>query len=517
MILFLRARRSCLIVAGLWFGLAGHAATAPAPAAAKSAVELRERIEAHVTQPRFGGSLWGVRIDSLDTGRTLFSHHADRLMSPASNSKLYVGALALDVLGPDYRIVTPIWATAKPDDGGVLRGDAIVSGRGDPSWKSARRREDFWSIFAPFVAAFKQAGVRRIAGDLVADATHFHALPQGAGWTADDLNDYYGAEISALTLEDNYADLRIAPAPRAGEPATVELLHPLTDLTIDNRVVTVAADGERQITVRRLLGETTVHVFGQVPAGGKEEIAEVTVPRPAGWFARALKAALIQSGIPVDGVARSVRWPDATAVPVNGIKLGEIASPPMRELVTAFMKPSQNLETDLTFAHIGETRRTATTPPWREAEELALPVLREFLLRHGLPAGDVRFEEGSGLSRNNLTTANATVALLKMMTTHRAAQDFIGALPVAGVDGTLRRRMKETPAEGNVRAKTGSLRYAHTLSGYVTTAAGERLVFSLMLNRNAQQPAERSVRAELDDIAVWLAEFAGRSDGAGGR
>jgi D-alanyl-D-alanine carboxypeptidase/D-alanyl-D-alanine-endopeptidase (penicillin-binding protein 4) len=129
-----------------------------------------------------------------------------------------------------------------------------------------------------------------------------------------------------------------------------------------------------------------------------------------------------------------------------------------------------------------------------------------------LPAEEVRFEEGSGLSRNNLTTANATVALLVRMARHAAAADFLAALPIAGVDGTVRSRMKGTPAEGNVRAKTGSLRYANTLSGYVTTAAGERLAFSVMLNRNSGQPAGRSVREELDEVAVLLAGFAGRGE-----
>jgi serine-type D-Ala-D-Ala carboxypeptidase/endopeptidase (penicillin-binding protein 4) len=275
--------------------------------------------------------------------------------------------------------------------------------------------------------------------------------------------------------------------------------------------VTAAAGAEKQITTQRIVGEEIVHVFGRLPVGAKEEFTEVTVPRPASWFARALHAAIIRRGITVGGTARSLRWPDASPIGRTSVRLGEVISPPMHELVTAFMKPSQNLETDLIFAHIGESKRAANTPTWRTSEDLALPVLREFLRQHGLPQEEVRFEEGSGLSRNNLTTANATVALLTLMDTHHASEAFLGALPIAGVDGTLKRRMKGTPAEGNVRAKTGSLRYANSLSGYVTTAAGEPLVFSLMLNRNGNQPAGRNVREELDDIAVLLARFSGKS------
>jgi D-alanyl-D-alanine carboxypeptidase/D-alanyl-D-alanine-endopeptidase (penicillin-binding protein 4) len=146
------------------------------------------------------------------------------------------------------------------------------------------------------------------------------------------------------------------------------------------------------------------------------------------------------------------------------------------------------------------------------SEELGIRELDKFLAKIGVKRGDVRFEEGSGLSRNNLLTANATITLLQHMSRHPEAAAYLDALPIAGVDGTLRNRMKGTRAEGNVRAKTGTLRWANGLSGYVTTAAGERLAFSLVLNRYAGTTAENSARAELDRIAVWLADFAGRGE-----
>jgi D-alanyl-D-alanine carboxypeptidase/D-alanyl-D-alanine-endopeptidase (penicillin-binding protein 4) len=192
------------------------------------------------------------------------------------------------------------------------------------------------------------------------------------------------------------------------------------------------------------------------------------------------------------------------------VKIGEVKSPPLRELVRAFFKPSQNLETDLVFDHAGEKSRDTNSPAWETSEELAVAALEKFLARNDVPA-DVNFDEGSGLSRNNLTSANATVALLSVMAMNRWAKDYYDALPIAGVDGTLRRRMKNTPAFQNVRAKTGTLRWVNALSGYVTTAAGEKLVFSLMLNRYDSPPNRRRTD-ELDYIAVLLAGFRGRSD-----
>ncbi len=503
--------RLTLLALSLCCGGRAAAPSVPAPAPANVA-ELAARLEAHLVAPRFRGGLWGVKIGSLATGRTWFEHHAERLMSPASNSKLYTAALVLDQLGGDYRIRTPILASVGPDAAGELRGDVVVSGRGDPSWTTRGASGNFWDALEPIVAVLVRAGVRRVAGDLVADATWFRGLPHGAGWTADDLNDYYGAEISALSLEQNYAEVRVTPGAQVGGAAELALVQPHTGLVLDNEVGTSAAGSTPVLRVRRLVGETRVHVFGEVPLGGRAANVDVTVPRPADWLAAGLKAALERRGIAVAGRVRSVRWPEPPASNPGYVRLGEVVSPPLRELVARFMKPSQNLETDLVFAHVGELRRTPADPAWRSSEDLAVAALQEFLQRQGLPAAEVRFEEGSGLSRNNLTTANATVALLTVMTQHRAADVFLAALPIAGVDGTLRRRMKGTAAEGNVRGKTGSLRYANSLSGFVTTAAGERLVFSLMLNRYTARLPDREAREELDNIAVMLASFAGRDD-----
>jgi D-alanyl-D-alanine carboxypeptidase/D-alanyl-D-alanine-endopeptidase (penicillin-binding protein 4) len=191
-------------------------------------------------------------------------------------------------------------------------------------------------------------------------------------------------------------------------------------------------------------------------------------------------------------------------------------------------KPSQNLYTDLLLAHVGEMLRRGSAVrvtdsaeqraeqelrTRQNSEDLGIRALRDFLARAGVPRGDVQFEEGSGLSRNNVTTANATIALLQYMSRHAEADAYLNALPIAGVDGTLRNRMKGTPAAGNVRAKTGTLRWANALSGHVKTAAGERLLFSIMLNRYVTPDNEHTARGEIDKIAVMLAGFTGRSDG----
>ena len=427
-------------------------------------------------------------------------------MSPASNSKLYTSALALDRFGPDYRIVTPILASKRPNSRGALRGDLVIAGRADPSWNPRHAGTNFWELFSPFVTAISNAGVRRITGDLIADATFLRSPPNGSGWAASDLEDYYGAEISALTLNDNYTQVAVTPAAKPGESCKLAVVDPGTGLRLDNQTTTTLTNVPKHIEAHRFPGEKVVHVFGNLPIGSAPEMLDMPVPRPAEWFSAALKEALRRNGIKVDGAARAVFWP--SPAPNAPIKLGEVVSPPLRDIVHDFMKPSQNLDTDLIFEHTGEMSRPTNAPPWETSEDCALNALHDFLATNSLPAGEVHFDEGSGLSRNNLTTANATVSLLQFMSKHRAGKDYLAALPLAGVDGTLRRRMKDTPAAQNVQAKTGTLRWANALSGFVTTAAGEHLAFSLMLNRYAAPPDVKKAN-DLDDVVVMLARFSG--------
>lgn len=474
---------------------------------AHSLGELRTQLDPHLNSVRFSGALWGVKVASLDTGKTLYENHADRLMSPASNSKLYAAALALDTFGGDYQIVTPLLTTGKIGHSGILHGELIVSGRGDPSWKST----NFWEVFTPFVAVLTNAGVRGITGDLIIDNTFFQGPSTGGSWCVEDLDDSEGAAISALTLADNLAQVRVAPGTNVSDPCSLMLSPPETGIALVNRTRTIPAGGKKHLDFHRPLGSKTDYIFGDMPVDDMGETLEVPVPQPAAWFGAALKTALAQNGIPINGRVRCLAWPEASPWhETNLVKLGEVKSPPLRDLLRSFLKPSQNLEADLVFDHTGEWLRTTNSPSWLTSENLAVSALEKFLAAGGVPA-DVHFDEGSGLSRNNLTSANATVALLTLMATNRWAKDFYNGLPVAGVDGTLRARMRGTPAFKNVHAKTGTLRWVNSLSGYVTTAAGERLAFSLMLNRYDSAPG-RMRTAELDDIAVLLAGFNGRSD-----
>lgn len=471
--------------------------------------ELQQNISTFLAQPRFEGALWGVDVLSLDTGQTLFESNAHRLMSPASNCKLYTGATALDHFGGDYQIATPIYATARPNRFGTIHGNLIIVGRGDPTWNHRRFGNNFQDIFGPFVEALTNAGVRKVTGDLIADATYFHGEPTGSSLMIDDFQNGECPYISALTINDGLAQVHVVST-TAGEPCAIEVQQPDTGLVFSNLTTTVASGGAAHIDYYMPFGEKVIYIFGQAPAGDTNEDLDIPVLDPARWFAAALKDTLARNGIKVSGKVRGIRWPQTYAMDPRAVKIGEVLSPPLRDVIRYYMKPSQNLENDIVLADVGEATRTTNTPPWRTSEELGLAAIHKFLDDNDLPSDEVHFDEGSGLSDDNMATANSFVQLLDFMSRHPAAKDFMNALPIAGVDGTLRHRFRGTPAEGNLRAKTGSLWWAHTLSGYVTDAAGEHLAFSLLLNRYEAPPGFDS-RKELDTVALMLTKYSGGS------
>ncbi len=485
--------------------------TAPPPKPPATLAELRQRLTNHIGLPRFASGLWGVKIVSLDSGATVFEVNPGKLFSPASNSKLYTVALALDRLGADYQIKTSLYAQARPDPSGTLTGDLIIYGRGDPTINARLNGGSIYQALDPLVRALTNAGVRQITGDVVGDESYFHGPPLGSGWTWDDLENSYGAEISALTINDNTLQLLVKAGPRVGAPCRLSLSPATAWVTLSNRTETVTNGVARDLHFYHPLGQNVIYVSGQMPVDDAGHTEEITVHNPAGLFAAFLKEALARRGIQVLGITRSANWLDRELQPLafnKLVELGTVASPPLREIAREIQKPSQNLYTDLLLAHVGETSRFPNTSTRATSEDLGIQALRRFLGQAGIRHDETIFEEGSGLSRNNLTTPNATITLLQYMHRHTCSQVYFDALPIAGVDGTLRNRMKDTPAAGNVRAKTGTLRWANSISGHVTTAAGEHLLFSMMVNRC---PATRSVRGDLDEILVMLAGFTGRT------
>jgi D-alanyl-D-alanine carboxypeptidase/D-alanyl-D-alanine-endopeptidase (penicillin-binding protein 4) len=475
---------------GLLLGFAPLWASAPEPLAA--------RLQALLSEPRFAAASWGVKVVSLDTGRTLFEHQADRLFTPASNTKLFTAALALQVLGPEFRIRTSLYGQAKPGPGGVLQGDLVLFGRGDPTILG-------WNQGGPdpleaLATQAWEAGVRVVAGDLVGDDGFFATPPFGSGWEAGDLAAGFGAAPTALVVHGNTVKLRIYPA-APGQPCLVFPMPGLHLLALDNGTTT--RPGGEGVRAYRALGDGTVHLAGALAPGAPPAELTVTLQDPALFFAQLLRRALLRHGIRVLGATRSRHAQDPKApLDTPALELGHLESPPLRGILRDTLKDSLNLEAQVLLLQAGAAR----PGPGPHTEARALEALAAYLAAAGLKPGQVLLEEGSGLSRKNLVTPGAIVALLVHLSRTPQAELFREALPLAGVDGSLAGRMGGTPAQGNLRAKTGTMRFNHALSGYVTSAAGERLAFAILLNNYNRDPQAPSPQSELDALAVCLAE-----------
>jgi D-alanyl-D-alanine carboxypeptidase/D-alanyl-D-alanine-endopeptidase (penicillin-binding protein 4) len=250
------------------------------------------------------------------------------------------------------------------------------------------------------------------------------------------------------------------------------------------------------------LGENRAYVSGALPLGGKRQMDSVPVHQPALWFATMLKEALKAEGIEIAGAARCRSWPEDEPLDISKFReVGSVESPPLAEIIHNMMKPSQNLYAQLLLLQAG-ARSRSTPDESRSSEDLGLRQLRLFLKRAGIDPGQVLLEDGAGLSRGGLVTPAATVQLLAWMSRQKDADLYRSFLPVAGTDGTLRRRL--LPLKGNVHAKTGTLRFVNTLSGYMTNRAGENLAFSVMLNAYNNSSLV-SAREELDALVLALA------------
>jgi serine-type D-Ala-D-Ala carboxypeptidase/endopeptidase (penicillin-binding protein 4) len=484
-----RAFAATLVVAAILSACAHKAppATAPGRPGAAALEPLTPRtlpteLDRIFGAPEFARMQWGVLVQSLDSGAVLYARNAAKLLMPASNMKVVTLSAAAERLGWDYRYRT-ILGSAAPIEDGTLRGDLEVVGSGDPTINS--RGGSPTRVFESWADQLRAAGIRRIEGRVVANASAFDSETLGAGWAWDYLAYGYAAGVSALQYNEDTATVTIRPGTETGAPAGVVVQPVEGGLLVENRVITTAS-GDPDLELERLPGSDHLVVTGTIPAGAKELNRTVTVNDPALYFARVLRATLVARGIEVTGDAAHLDAPlaEAAGAPAARILIAH-DSPPLSEIARVLMKVSQNLYAETLLRTLG--MRAAGAGSAREGQK----VVREVLTGWGVPPDAYILSDGSGLSRYNYLCAETLVTILRQMYRDpRHKEAFESTLPVGGQDGgTIARRFKGTRAENNVRAKTGSIANVRALSGYVTTLDGERIVFSVIAN-NFTQPQE---------------------------
>jgi D-alanyl-D-alanine carboxypeptidase/D-alanyl-D-alanine-endopeptidase (penicillin-binding protein 4) len=448
--------------------------------------------------PAFSNAIWGVLVRSLKTGETLFAANAGTFLMPASNMKVVTMAAAAERLGWDYTFQTKVVA-AGTIEGGVLKGDLVVIGSGDPTLGG--RPTIGPAIVDAWADQIRAAGITAIEGRVIGDDNAFDDEGLGRGWAWDDLAYGYATPVGALDFNENVVRLAMQPGAAVGDPVAVEARPEGSGLVLEAAVTTVAREGVADVTVSRRPGSRVLGVTGAVPAGRTDVTQTVSVENPTEFMVGALRRSLVSRGIAVSGDAIDVDTLPAPPDLAGAQVIVTYTSPPLSQIGKVLLKESQNLYADTLLKLMGRPAGggPATT---RDGQAAVQDVLKSW----GILPDRYLQADGSGLSRYNYLTADVLVAVLTRMYQdgrHRAF--FSDALPVAGVDGTIAGRMKDTKAQGNARAKTGSISNARALSGYVTSADGEPLVFSMIVN-NFNAPAS-DANAIIDRAVARLAGF----------
>jgi serine-type D-Ala-D-Ala carboxypeptidase/endopeptidase (penicillin-binding protein 4) len=449
-------------------------------------VALAKKLDETIEKSEFANARWGVFVVSLKDGRVLAARDAQKLFTPASVQKIITSVVALDRLGADFRWQTRVLAREQPSNG-TLAGDLILYGQGAPDLSD----EGIQNL----VSQLKAKGLQRVQGDIIGDDSYFTGDAIGDGWAWNELQWYYGAEASALSINKNLVNVSL----EGGKPK----VEPATDYVELSGEVAALQNGDiESIGLKRGLGNNKIYVWGE----GRNLDVRVAVENPALWSAKILKDALVKNGIAVTGGVKSADWkaqnkfnPDAAS------ELAKVESQALGEIVRKMNKDSVNLYAELILRTLG--RKFGAEAPdenpklqkTRGDDAAGAAVIKKWLTQNGVSFQETEaIKDGSGLSRLNFVTPETIGRALIAGNQIKAAEVFKSSLPVAGTDGTLRGRLGS--AAGKISAKTGSITYVNALAGYAQKA-DETLAFVILCN-NETRKADSSVL--IDALATSL-------------
>lgn len=453
--------------------------------------ENEQLLEFINSSPSLSHAHLGWKFLEADTGKVLADHEASTFFAPASNTKLYTTAAALARLGITYQFKTVVKTSAAVDADGTLQGDIVLVGGGDPNlsgrvipYTPDQHDEDPLAAVKRLADQIQSRGIRRVQGDVIGDDTRYPFDPYPDGWTIDDSTWYYGAPVSALAVNDNSVQISIQPT-QPGDLADVHLNPEFGYFVVLNRVATDDS-AAAHVNISRPPGSNELILSGTIGRTSPKVEQYVAAPDPALFAARALKAQLEERGISVYGRATAAhRYVSSVPNPLSearivsapeGTVLASLDSAPLYQIVQVVNKVSQNLHAEMLLREVGLATRGVGTLA------AGLDERTKFLAEAGVDSAAFDFADGSGLARQDLTTPNSTVQLLRYMWQRPERDSWLASLPVGGIDGSLRRRFKTLPGAERIHAKTGSLAHVSTLSGYLQAKSGKWIIFSVMIN-----------------------------------
>ncbi len=412
-----------------------------------------------------------VVAEEKGDGAPIFAVNPDRALTIASVSKIFSTAAALSALGRDYHFKTTLYRSGSIS-GGLLSGTLLVVGGGDPNLSGRFYENDIGAIFDRWGDGLRQAGITRISGDLILNASFFDSTYRNPGWPPGQEARWYQAPISALSFNDNCVSVSVLPGSRPGAPASVRFEPPTKFLQAVSSATTVSARRPARLAVARTFGSHVVHVAGTVPFHRSGWSTVIAIDDPPGYFGTVLKERLAQHGISIDGhVVESPVRPDATWAVVATTTSDLLPS------IAVANKRSQSFYAEQIFKTLAAEKGKEGS--WTEAVRLE----KDFLGSLGLNPGRYDLHDGSGLNPENRVAAIDIAFFLRKMALSSLADDWVSTLAVSGGgDGTLRHRFRDRSVRGRVFAKTGSLDHVNSLAGYATAASGRNYVFAIVLN-----------------------------------
>ncbi|MBD6617846.1 D-alanyl-D-alanine carboxypeptidase/D-alanyl-D-alanine-endopeptidase [Komarekiella sp. 'clone 1'] len=441
--------------------------------------QLGTAIDAVINRPLFSRARWGILVQPLTTAQTLYNRDAQKYFTPASNAKLLTTAAALQQLGGNFRFRTSIY-----DNGnGILR----VIGRGDPSLNDTHLQD--------LAKQLKQKGIIQIK-QLIADDSYIQGEIVNPTWQWEDLQSDYGAPVSSFILNQNIFSLKLVPQ-TVGKVSKIvwDDVNEAKQWRTINQSVTVEQNQPTNINFTRDLSGTVLRIQGQLTANSEPYLLNLPIVDPNYYFLRRFRNALVTEKITLG----------QTFVLTGGTNKQEIAaveSPPLSELLLETNVNSNNLYAEALLRALAVRKPRVQN---QTSADVGLEVVKASLTQLGVDPANYVLVDGSGLSRRDLATPEAFVQTLRGIARTPAAFVYRASLPVAGKSGTLKNRFRNTPAEGIVQAKTGTMTGVVSLSGYVNALRYEPLVFSIIVNQS-EQPAT-VVRQAIDEIVVLLTQL----------
>lgn len=491
-----------------WLSMTGALSGCASAGARGAAVDdsrgkLAAGLNALLDSRPFDRALWGLEVANARTGEILYARNANRHFVPASTLKLVVTAVALDRLGPEYTYKTSVLTNGQVRDG-VLRGDLVLYGRGDPNI-SGRYSPSPTAIFSSLADSLRARGVRSVEGRVIADESYFDSDYTRPDWEAYDLLWWYAAPVSALSFNDNSIEFTIRP----GEPGSPPLItgRPVTSFySLQNTALTAARLDSTRATIdfTRLPGTNRIIAYGYVEAGASEDTEFFSVVNPAAYTATVFRETLEAAGIPVaDDSVGVVSDPALSLVDSASTLLAEHVSPPLEKVIFSINKRSQNWHAEQLLKTLGKVERG------RGTFEDGLAVERDFLRQAGIEPDAIQLRDASGLSANNLVTPHAMVTLLRYMRGHPRGDAYFASLPTTGGEGSLRTRFATGAAAGRVHAKDGYIQNVNSLSGYLAATPSDTLVFSILANNHGLEKSQ-AIAAIDSAVAIVAGAFQSR-------